>query len=139
MRKPGLSALLVHSEAEHFPSLESALASQSIHIRRAATCGEALVILHGPDPPDVVFTDTTLMDGGWVHILRLATGVPTAVNVIVVARLEDTKLYLEALQEGAFDLITPPFVASDLAHVVRSAVGNVVGRKGKHRQAASRS
>ena len=122
MRKPGLSALLVHSEAEHFPPLESALASQSIHVRRAATCGEALVILHG-----------------WVHILRLATGVPTAVNVIVVARLEDTKLYLEALQEGAFDLITPPFVASDVAHVVRSAVGNVLGRRGKHSQAASRS
>ncbi len=139
MTEEGLSALLVHSGAEYFGALESALANQSIRTRRATTCGEALVILHGPDPPHLVFTDTKLADGSWLHVLRLADGAPVTINVIIVARLVDTRLYLEALQEGAFDLITPPFVASDLAHVVRAAASNVLGRRGQHQRATSAS
>ncbi len=139
MTEEGLSALLVHSGAEHFAALESALVSQSIHTRRAATCAEALVIVRGPDPPDLVFTDTILADGNWACVLRMAAGAPAAVNVIIVARLVDTKLYLEALQEGAFDLITPPFVASELAYVVRSAASNVLGRREQHQRGASAS
>jgi DNA-binding NtrC family response regulator len=137
MTEERLSALLVHNGAEHFRPLESALESQSVYTRRAATCGEALLILRGLHPPQLVFTDTILADGNWACVLRMAAGAPTPVNVIVVARLVDTNLYLEALQEGAFDLITPPFVASDVAHVVRSAASNVVRRREKEGQGAS--
>lgn len=134
-----LSALLVYTEAEHFPALATALKTPSIHIRRAATCGEAWLFLRGPDPPHLVFTDTQMADGGWAEVLSLVNLLPAAVNVIVVARALDKRLYLEALEEGAFDLITPPFVASDLAHVVRVASSDVfLRRANRDKDAASR-
>jgi len=45
--------------------------------------------------------------------------------VIVVARVVDTGLFLETIETGAFDFIAPPFVATDLEYVVRSALDNV--------------
>lgn len=129
MAKEALSALLVFTEADQVATLETALMTQSIHTRRATTCTEALIVLHGPHPPHLVFTDSRLADGDWADVLRSAARIPAAVNVIVVPRVLDTRLYLEALQEGAFDLITPPFVASDLAHVVRIAADDVLRRR----------
>jgi FixJ family two-component response regulator len=41
----------------------------------------------------------------------------------------DTRFYVEAIQTGAFDFLAPPFVATDLAYVVRSALDNVVARR----------
>ncbi len=126
-----LSALLVYTEAEHFPALATALKTPSIHIRRAATCGEAWLFLRGPDPPHLVFTDTQMADGGWAEVLSMVNLLPAAVNVIVVARALDKRLYLEALEAGAFDFITPPFAALDLAHVVRVASSDVFVRRAK--------
>ena len=131
MTEEMLSALLVYTEAEHFPALETALMTQALRLRRAATCGEAWLALRGLDPPHLVFTDTRLADGSWADVLRGAAGVPTSVKVIVVGRSLDTGLYLDALEEGAFDLILPPFVASDLAHIVRLAGSDVLLRRAK--------
>jgi FixJ family two-component response regulator len=41
----------------------------------------------------------------------------------------DTRFYLEAIETGAFDFLAPPFVATDLAYVVRSAFDNAVARR----------
>ena len=50
--------------------------------------------------------------------------------MIVVARVVDTRLYLDTIETGAFDFIAPPFVATDLQHVVRCALDNVAARRG---------
>ena len=50
-------------------------------------------------------------------------------NVIVVARVVDTRFYVEAIETGAFDFLAPPFTATDLAYVVRSALDNVTARR----------
>jgi FixJ family two-component response regulator len=70
-----------------------------------------------------------LPDGLWANVLALAAQAPQPVNVIVVARLVDTRLYVEAIEAGAFDFLAPPFVAADLAYVVRCAAENVLGRR----------
>jgi len=62
-------------------------------------------------------------------VLSLAAKASEAVNVIVVARVADMRVYIDTIQRGAYDFITPPFVASDLTHVVRCAVENVRGRR----------
>lgn len=109
--------LLVSDGNEAFEKLELALHSQGIEARRARDSAEMLLLLEQPDSPQVIFTDTTLPDGTWVDVLRLAAG--HSVPVIVVSRLVDLELYAASLERGAFDFIVPPFVGADLAHLVR--------------------
>ena len=81
------------------------------------------------NPAPLVFTDTQLLDGTWADILAAAEKAAEPVNVIVVARVVDTRFSIEAIETGAFDFLAPPFVATDLAHVVRSALDNIVARR----------
>ena len=87
-------------------------------------------MLGGLNPAPLVFTDTQLPDGTWADILAEAETAAQPVNVIVVARVVDTHFYLEAIATGAFDFLAPPFMAADLAYVVRGALDNVVARRG---------
>ena len=93
-------------------------------------------MLGGLNPAPLVFTDTQLPDGTWADILALAEKAKLPVNVIVVARVVDTRFYVEAIETGAFDFLAPPFNATDLAYVVRSAMDNVVARRAAPARAA---
>ena len=44
----------------------------------------------------------------------------------MVSRLVDVSLYVDTMEGGAFDFIVPPLSASELAHVVKCAVENVL-------------
>ena len=52
------------------------------------------------------------------------------------ARVVDTRFYVQAIETGAFDFLAPPFTATDLAYVVRSALDNIVARRGARSHAA---
>ena len=93
-------------------------------------------MLGGLNPAPLVFTDTQLPDGTWADILALAQKAKLPVNVIVVARVVDTRFYVEVIETGAFDFLAPPFNATDLAYVVRSAMDNVVARRAAPARAA---
>lgn len=124
-----ISALLLYDQADPLRLLKAALQVPGVKLRQARTCAEARRIISGPKPPDLVFTDTQLADGDWSEVVRLAQGARAPVNVIVVSRLVDIPLYVQTIEQGAFDFITPPFEPSDLAHVVRCAASNVMQRK----------
>ena len=124
-----LSALLVHWQPEPLRGLRLVLERQGLETARAQNCEEAQRILSHANPPPLVFTDTTLPDGLWADVLALAAQAAEPVNVIVVARLADTRLYVEAIEAGAYDFVAPPFAAADLAYVVRCAADNVLGRR----------
>lgn len=124
-----LFALLVHQQPEPLRSLRLALERQGVETARAQNCQEAWRIFSGANPPHLVFTDTALPDGCWDDVLALTAQAPQPANVIVVARLVDTRLYLEAIEAGAFDFLAPPFTDADLAYVVRCAADNVLGRR----------
>jgi DNA-binding NtrC family response regulator len=87
--------------------------------------GDARSLLNSSDPPELIVTDVRLADGTWEDALHLSQKAPLPVNVIVVSRIADVRLYLEVLEKGAFDFITPPFQAAELNHVLRTALGNV--------------
>ncbi len=123
------SALLVHSADEPSGSLKSALQGQAIRTDEARSCREAVEWLRGPHPPQLIFTDTLLVDGAWTDVVEAVARCRDPVNVIVVSRFVDMKAYLDALEWGAFDYLVPPFAAPDLAHVVRSALLNVRDRR----------
>ena len=128
MRKE-IVALLVHDQAEHMQALATTLLGQGVRVYHARTCQAAAHELKRADPPHLVFTDSVLRDGDWTDIVLLAGSASQPVNVIVVTRVMDTTLYLEALEGGAFDFIVPPFASLDLAHVVRCAADNVQARR----------
>jgi DNA-binding NtrC family response regulator len=124
-----ITALLVHHNSETLAMLKGALERQGMHVIHAESRAQAKRLLGGLDPAPLVFTDTHLPDGTWADILAVAEKASQPVNVIVVARVVDTRFYVEAIQTGAFDFLAPPFVAIDLAYVVRSALDNVVARR----------
>ena len=124
-----ITALLLHQNSETLATLKLALERQGMRILQAGSRAVAKRMLGGLNPAPLVFTDTQLPDGTWADILAVAEQAKRPVNVIVVARLVNTRFYVEAIETGAFDFIAPPFNATDLAYVVRSAVDNVVARR----------
>jgi DNA-binding NtrC family response regulator len=133
--KTEISALLLRSRSDPLHTLELALQGLSVKTSQASSCSEAQRTLEGSDPPELIFTDTQLLDGTWVDVLRLAERAATPVNVIVVSRLVDVRFYIEVVETGAFDYIAPPFEPSGLAHVVCCAAGNVLRRRSAQAQA----
>jgi two-component system response regulator PilR (NtrC family) len=127
--KPEITALLVYDQAEPLGALQVTLEGQSVGTTRAVTCREASRLLWGANPPLLVFTDATLPDGSWAEVVALAARAPVPINVIVVGRGVDTRLYLEALEAGAYDFIAPPFSVTDLAYVVRCAADSASARR----------
>lgn len=125
-----VTALCVHQNSETLATLEGALERQGMRVTHAESRAQAKRMLDGLNPAPLVFTDTQLPDGTWADILAEAEQAAQPVNVIVVARLVDTRFYVEALETGAFDFLAPPFVAADLAYVVGSALDNVLARRG---------
>jgi two-component system response regulator PilR (NtrC family) len=124
-----IKALLVHHNSETLATLKGALERQGMSIIHAESQAQAKRMLGGLSPAPLVFTDTQLPDGTWADILALAEKAAQPVNVIVVARVVDTRFYVQAIEAGAFDFLAPPFNATDLAYVVRTAHDNVVGRR----------
>ena len=124
-----VSALLVHERKDVIELLKPILESQCIVTRDAGTCGEALLSLWGKQPPHLVFSDVQLADGNWRDVISLADKCPLPINVIVVSPQLDMNLYIEAMERGAFDFLSPPLEAPDVTHVVRCAAQNAQRRR----------
>jgi DNA-binding NtrC family response regulator len=124
-----IKALLVHHNSETLAILKGALERQGMHVIEAQSRAQAKRMLGGLNPAPLVFTDTQMPDGTWADILAVADKAAEPVNVIVVARVVDTRFYVEAIETGAFDFLAPPFNATDLAYVVRTALDNAVARR----------
>ena len=131
-----ITAIVVHNDSETMATLKAALERQGMCIIQARSHAQANRMLGGHNPPPLVFTDTQLPDGTWADILAAAEKAAEPVNVIVVARVVDTPFYVQAIETGAFDFLAPPFAASDLAYVARTALYNIVARRGARSHAA---
>ena len=127
-------ALLVHDRPAPLESLKSALKQLSIQTYSVQSCEEAKRLLPQTQP-HVVFTDTALPDGSWTDVVDMAENANSPVNVIVVGANKDIKLYISALERGAFDFVLPPFELQALDFVVQSAGDNAKQRR--HAQARS--
>lgn len=122
-------ALLLHEIGGPLDALKVALEGQSIRVRCLRSYQDALPLLTAGNPPHLVFTQPSLPDGNWADVVGLATKASKPVNVIVVERLANDGLYLQTITHGAFDFIVPPLSGYELTHVLRCAIGNVLGRR----------
>ncbi|HVA00630.1 MAG TPA: response regulator [Terriglobia bacterium] len=117
-----IKTVMIYDQHEPSDALRQVLRRLGMEVRHVHTCQEASRLLKQPDSAEMVFTDTTLPDGTWEDVLRLAQQSHDYLPVIVVSRVVDIDLYLEALESGAFDLVAPPFLSYDLANVTGSAM-----------------
>lgn len=121
-----VSAILLYRPGEARGLLKLALEGHLIHVHCVATVQEALPLLRDANPPHLIFTEDTLPDGTWAEVVKRSQMACKPVKVIVVSRVVDVSLYVEAMDGGAFDFIVPPLSAIKLDYVVKRAMETVV-------------
>lgn len=130
-------ALLVFAETDRLKGLQQELQQQSVKTRQVRTCTEAKEFIKREAKPDIIFSDTSVPDGTWADVLRMARKEHPSAEVVVVSRLPDTKLYMDVMERGGFDFMTPPFSKTEVAHVVESATVEASKRWGAPFRAAA--
>lgn len=122
--------LVVHQDVNMLHQLQPVLRPQRIHAWYAGNCEVARSFLAGTVLPDVVFTGPAFPDGTWHDVLAAARTIAPHLAVVLMTRIDDAKLYLEAMDEGAFDYIIPSFASGDVSRIVESAGVQKMCREG---------
>ncbi|HMD71188.1 MAG TPA: hypothetical protein VKF41_07585 [Bryobacteraceae bacterium] len=71
----------------------------------------------GHEPIAVVICDRDWMADDWKSLLDQFAGLPRPPMLIVTSRLADDRLWAEALNLGAYDVIAKPFDASEVVRI----------------------
>ena len=119
MNKP-ISILVVSSEMQNRNSLRDILNQEGWRTIDASTVGECEEVFTNQNV-DLVFCDRGLADGTYRDILAMTRLRSPCVRLVVTSRLADWEEYLEALDNGAFDLIASPSLAADIIRVIHRA------------------
>jgi DNA-binding NtrC family response regulator len=69
----------------------------------------------------VVLTDSILPDGNWLDILDLVRQMPSETQLIVTDPQADARFWSEALNMGAYDLLTQPFYEPEVRRILYNA------------------
>ena len=116
MDKP-IPILVVSSEFENRCALSDLLDREGRRALCASTVSECKELL-ACQQIDLVFCERTLTDGTYRDILVVARSLIRNVPLVVTSRLADWDEYLEALNDGAFDLIASPSQPADVVRVL---------------------
>jgi DNA-binding NtrC family response regulator len=89
-------------------------------VTRCGSCADAMAHLT-ENPVPVVIAECELPDGRWQRLLSEISRLPTRPSLIIASRLADEKLWIEALNSGAYDVLPKPFEAPEVIRIVESA------------------
>lgn len=123
------TSLVVSSHPEQVSNLVTGLERLAVSVNLVGTVTEANSLLALQDPPLLVWSEVTLADGTWLDLLARTQKCANAPNVIVVAHQVDVSLYVETINQGAFDFVVTPMPLADLAYVFRGAAENALNRR----------
>ena len=70
---------------------------------------------------DVVLTEAELPDGKWLDVLHLVRESPHEPEVIVTDKQADARFWAEALNLGAYDLLSQPFYQPEVQRILYNA------------------
>jgi len=101
--------------------------------REAPSWREALTGI-AQQSADVILCEANLPDGGWKSLLEDLSRRSNAPRLIVTSRLADDRLWAEALNLGAYDVLVKPFDEEEVRRVVGFACER--DRAFQHRTAA---
>src|SRR6267142_3818980 len=115
-----IQILVVSSEFRNCDVLKDIINREGWEMFCAATvreCGEVLA----NENIDLVLSDRGLADGTYHDVPVIMRLLRLYIPMIVTSRLADWDEYLEAVHDGAFDLIASPSRAADLVRVISQA------------------
>ena len=69
----------------------------------------------------VLLCDRDLLPGKWTDVMGHVTAMPNAPLLIVTSRLADDRLWAEALNLGAWDVLEKPFHVTEVIRSIRPA------------------
>ena len=115
------SVLVVDDEPAVRNALKSVL-EQDYRIVLAHDGPSALEALRTDQQIDVVLLDMVMPGMHGMDVLRRLRSEFTSVEVIILSALQSIETVIEAINLGAFDYVTKPFVARELALIVDRAI-----------------
>ncbi len=127
--EPKGRALLVHRGDGAFEELRRALESLGLEAVRAYGCKDLQSRLQHDGAFVTVFTEATLPDGEYSDVCRIASQSAMSLPVIVVSPHVDMELYLDSMENGASDFIVPPFLNTEIAYVLMTALSDGLPRR----------
>lgn len=113
-------ALLASGNEEDRETLDGILAQCGLRPLLCSTVREAELLLASA-ALSMVFCEYNLSGGGYFHLLRSRSSW-RRVPVVVCSSVVDTRLYLDAMDMGAYDFMVRPYRRADVAWIVRGAV-----------------
>jgi DNA-binding NtrC family response regulator len=70
---------------------------------------------------DLVLTEAALPDGSWLDVLHAVRESPQEPEVVITDPHADARLWSEALNRGAYDLIAQPFYEPEVRRILSNA------------------
>jgi response regulator RpfG family c-di-GMP phosphodiesterase len=106
-------------EEDHL-ALEAILGHSTTMLFKARDINSALMLLQKHDTA-VVFCERDLVPRTWIDVLEHIKALPITPSLLVTSRLADERLWAEALNLGAWDvLVSHPFVRDEVIRCVES-------------------
>lgn len=123
--------MIVSPFDEDLVSLLEILSHTNWSVYWVTNCAEAIAMLHARTIP-VVLCELHLPDGNWQTLLAPINSLAEQISLIVTARLADERLWAEALNLGAYDVLAKPFDGGEVVRVVAYACSYMVrGRQAR--------
>jgi DNA-binding NtrC family response regulator len=106
-------------DADHL-SLQAIIGDSTSIQYQARELVSALALLQQHDIA-VVLCERDLLPGSYIDVLEHINTLPNAPSLIVASRIADERLWAEALNLGAWDVLAKPFDRNELVRSVKSA------------------
>jgi two-component system, chemotaxis family, chemotaxis protein CheY len=118
--QPKITTMLIMARERRLPLLE-ALESCGIDVLPVCDCSEARRMLEIQPQVQVVLTDAALPDGDWLRVLQIVAHAGANIEVVVCSRLGDHKLWMDVLEQGAYDVLVEPYQHDEILRIVEAA------------------
>lgn len=115
-----LTVLSVSPTDEDHLSLQAIFGHSNWMLFNARDLGAARSLLQQHEVA-VVLCERDLLPGTWTDLLECIQSLPNAPSLIVVSRLADDRVWAEALNLGAWDVLAKPFDHIEVIRSVKSA------------------
>ena len=115
-----LKVLSVSPSEEDHVSLQAIVGHSTWMLFKAECVPAALGVLRQHNI-SVVLCERDLMPGSWIDMLESVRDLSYPPSLIVTSRLADERLWVEALNLGAWDVLAKPFERSEVLRSVKIA------------------
>jgi DNA-binding NtrC family response regulator len=117
--RSGFDCVFLTSSEPQLQAVSGLLPRAGIRIHHAAVLGQAELLL-GATRATVLLTEAKFLNGTWEDAIDMLRSHPE-VAVVVTSALADERLWLDALERGAYDLLAQPFAGEEVRRTLENA------------------